>query len=317
MPSDKELLAEIASMYYEQDLIQSEIARQVGLSRPKVSRLLKEARDLGVVKILIDYPWNTDAELEAQLLSRYSLKAVRVLVSKDRPYEQMLQGLGALAARYVETILKPDDILGMSWGTALYQTARAMHPEQKKDIKVVQMIGAVGTSDPLIDGPDLARFLADLYGGEYRYLHAPLVVKDPAVRDALLQEDHVRETLELARTANIALVGIGTMIPESSSLVRAGYLDAETASRMEQSGVVGGICARQYDINGQILDSDLNRRIIGIELEALHHINQVIGVAGGEAKAKTILGALRGNHVNVLITDDRAARKVLAMDSVN
>ena len=315
MPADKELLAEIASMYYERDLIQSEIARQVGLSRPKVSRLLKEARDLGVVKIIIDYPWRTDPDLETQLLSRYSLKAVRVLVSKDRPYEQMLQGLGSLAARYVEAILKPQDILGMSWGTALYQTACAMHPEKKKAIKVVQMIGAVGTSDPLIDGPDLARFLADLYGGEYRYLHAPLVVKDPAVRDALIQEDHVRETLKLARNANIALVGIGTMVPESSSLVRAGYLDAQTAAEFEQSGVVGDICARQYDINGQILETDLNQRIIGVELEALHHIDQVIGVAGGEPKSKTILGALRGKHINVLITDDRAAREVLAMDS--
>ncbi len=317
MPTDKELLAEIASMYYEQDLIQSEIARQIGLSRPKVSRLLKEARDLGVVKILIDYPWNTDPELESEFLSRYSLKAVRILVSKGRSYEQMLQGLGSLAARYVEAILRPRDVLGMSWGTALYQTARAMHPEQKKDIKVVQMIGAVGTPDPLIDGPDLARFLANLYGGEYRYLHAPLVVKDPAVRDALLQEDHVRETLELARNANIAMVGVGTMVPGASSLVRAGYLDVETAAEMERSGVVGDICARQYDINGQLLESELNRRIIGIELEALHHIDQVIGVAGGEAKASTILGALRGKHINVLVTDETAARKVLAMDSAN
>ena len=317
MSTNKELLAEIASMYYEQELIQSEIARQFGLSRPKVSRLLKEARDQGVVKILIDYPWRTDAELEARLLSRYSLKAVKVLVSKNRPYEQMLQGLGALAARYVEANLRPNCVLGMSWGTALYQTARAMHPEQKIDIKVVQMIGAVGTPDPLIDGPDLARFLAELYGGEYRYLHAPLVVKDPAVRDALLQEDHVRETLELARQADIAMVGVGAMDPEISSLVRAGYLDAKTAARMEESGAVGDICARQYDIHGKILDSDLNRRIIGIELEDLHQIDQVIGVAGGESKAKTILGALRGNHINVLITDDRAARKVLALDSAN
>ena len=155
------------------------------------------------------------------------------------------------------------------------------------------MIGAVGTSDPLIDGPDLARFLANLYGGEYRYLHVPLVVKDPAVRDALLQENHVRETLELARKANIAMVGIGTMVPDASSLVRAGYLDAKTAAQMEQSGVVGDICARQYDIHGQLLESDLNRRIIGIELEALHNIDQVIGVAGGEAKAKNYTGRFK------------------------
>ena len=174
MPADKELLAEIASMYYEQDLIQSEIARQVGLSRPKVSRLLKEARDLGVVKIVIDYPWRTDQDLESAVdYPDIPLKQFGCWFLKTGPTSKCFKGLGSLAARYVEAILKPEDVLGMSWGTALYQTACAMRPAQKKDIKVVQMIGAVGTSDPLIDGPDLARFLANLYGGEYRYLHAP------------------------------------------------------------------------------------------------------------------------------------------------
>lgn len=317
MPSEKEVLAEVASMYYLQDMIQSDIAHRLGISRPKVSRLLKEARDQGVVKITIDYPWKTDPEIEHELMQRFNLRSVNVLVSQNRPYDEILRGLGHLAARYLESILKPNDVLDISWGTAVYQTAIALHPERQLSIKVVQMIGAVGTPNPLIDGPDLARYLANLYGGEYYYLHAPLVVKDAELRNALMQEDKVRETLTLAKSANIALVGIGSMSPEVSSMVRAGYLDAESAENLQVSGIVGDICARQYDAYGYVVEKELNNRIIGIDLQELHEIDQVIGVAGGQAKAKTILGALRGGHVNVLITDDSAALKVLAMDSLD
>jgi DNA-binding transcriptional regulator LsrR (DeoR family) len=188
-----------------------------------------------------------------------------------------------------------------------------MQPGRQLAITVVQMVGAVGKGDPLVDGPDLARQLANVYGGEYRYLHAPLIVEDVRTREALLQEPRIRETLELARRADVALVGIGTPHPEVSSLLRAGYLDEEAIARLRERGVVGDVCARQYDAQGQPADVELNRRVVGVELEALHRMEQVIGVAGGEAKAGAILGALRGGHVHVLVTDDVAAEKVLAL----
>jgi deoxyribonucleoside regulator len=175
------------------------------------------------------------------------------------------------------------------------------------------MVGAVGEGDPLIDGPDLARLLADAYGGRYRYLHAPLLVEDGRAGEALLGEPRIRETLQLARRADVALVGIGAPIPEVYSLLRAGYLDREALAGLRAQGVVGDICARHYDAQGRVLDVELKGRIVGIELEGLHEVGQVIGVAGGEAKAAAILGALRGGHVNVLVTDDTTARKVLAL----
>lgn len=172
----KELLASVASLYYDQNLTQADVARRVGVSRSKISRLLKEAREEGIVEIVINYPWRTANTLEAALQERFGLQHVSVLVSQGRRYEEVLWGLGNLAARYLESILEPDVILGISWGTAIYQTARSLRPELRLSLKVVQMIGAVGSSDPLIDGPDLARFLANLYGGEYYYLDRKSVV---------------------------------------------------------------------------------------------------------------------------------------------
>ncbi|HEY66909.1 MAG TPA: sugar-binding transcriptional regulator [Thermoflexia bacterium] len=309
-----ELLAQVASLYYEDNLTQAEIARRIGTSRSTVSRLLHEARGSGVVEIIIHYPWKTAPEIEHNLIARFHLHQARVLAGRGRPYEEILRGLGVLAARYLESILEEGTILGISWGTAVYSTVRALRPDHNLPITVVQMIGAVGTGNPLIDGPDLARLLANVYGGAYCCLHAPLIVEDAHVREVLLQEPRIVETLSLARRADIALVGIGSLAPEVSSLLRAGYLDQKALARLRTQGAVGDICARHYDAQGHVLDIELNQRIVGIELEALHSIGQVVGVAGGEAKAEAILGALRGGHVNVLVTDDAAARKVLALD---
>ena len=308
-----ELLAQVASMYYEDNLNQDEIARRIDISRSTVSRMLQEAREAGVVEITVHYPWRNVPEIEADLIARFHLRQARVLLGRGRPYEEILRGLGVLAARYIESILIDGATLGISWGVAVYSTVRTLRPDRRLPITVVQMVGAVGEGDPLIDGPDLARLLASVYGGEYRYLHAPLIVEDAHAREVLLQEPRIRETLSLAHRADVALVGIGAPSPEVYSLLRAGYIDREELAQLRAHGVAGDVCARHYDAYGRVLDIELNRRIVGIELEALHDIGQVIGVAGGEAKAEAILGALRGGHVNVLITDDVTARKVLAL----
>jgi len=308
-----ELLARVASMYYEDNLNQDEIARRIDTSRSTVSRMLQEAREAGMVEITVHYPWKTVPEIKDDLIARFHLRQARVLLGRGRPYEEILRGLGVLAARYIESILIDSATLGISWGVAVYSTVRTLRPDRKLPITVVQMVGAVGEGDPLIDGPELARLLASVYGGEYRYLHAPLIVEDTHAREVLLQEPRICETLSLARRAGVALVGIGAPSPEVYSLLRAGYLDRDALAQLRAQGVVGDICARHYDAHGRVLDIELNRRIVGIELEALHDIEQVIGVAGGEAKAEAILGALRSGHVNVLITDDVTARKVLAL----
>lgn len=308
-----ELLAQAASMYYEDRLTQDEIARRIGTSRSTVSRMLQEARETGVVEIAVHYPWKTVPEIENDLIARFHLRQARILLGRGRPYEEILRGLGVLAARYMESILVEGTLLGISWGVAVYSTVRALRPDRRLPITVVQMVGAVGEGDPLIDGPELARVLASVYGGEYRYLHAPLIVEDAHAREVLLQEPRICEMLSLARRADVALVGIGAPAPEVYSLLRAGYLDREALAQLRTQGVVGDVCARHYGAHGRVLDIELNRRIVGIELEALHDIEQVIGVAGGETKAEAILGALRGEHVNVLVTDDATARKVLAL----
>jgi len=313
MVERQELLARVASMYYEQDRKQAEIARTVGLSRSTVSRILQEARKSGVVEITVHYPWKRVANLEKRLTDQFRLRAARVLQSRARPDIDIVRGLGVLAARYLEGVMFPGAVLGISWGVAVYSTVCALNPSPSLAVTVVQMVGAIGEGNPLIDGPELARVMAGLWGGESRYLHAPLIVEDASVCRVLMQEPRIADTLRLSRSADIALVGIGTPDANVSSLLRAGYIATNDLSELRGRGVVGDVCARQYDIEGNLVDLDLNRRIVGIDLADLHRIGHVIGVAGGEAKAAAIVGAVQGGHINVLVTDDLTASKALSL----
>jgi DNA-binding transcriptional regulator LsrR (DeoR family) len=307
-------LARVASMYYEDQMTQKEIAEALGISRSGVSRLITEARERGVVEIVVHHPLQTLPSLEAELLARYPLKEARVLAGPDDGYERTLRKLGELAARYFEDLLQDGMTIGISWGGALYEMIRAIRPRRHTNVEVVQLIGATGAEATPTSGPILAQLLAGRLGCRSYQLHAPLIVEDARARQALLGERHIRETLERARRSDIALVGIGTTRSGYYSLVRAGYLDEADAGRVRKSGAVGDVCAQHYDYDGRWLDIDLNRRVVGIDHEALRSIDTVIGVAGGTVKAQAIHGALKGRYVNVLITDEAAARRLLSFE---
>jgi DNA-binding transcriptional regulator LsrR (DeoR family) len=309
----EDLLIEISTLYYYDGLTQREVAKRFGISRSSVSRLLTEARNREIVKIKVKQKIPLDYNLQEEIRSRFSLKDVRILKSLGLDYKEMLKKLGTIAASYLKTILENVSIIGMSWGTAIYEVVNAFESEFYQNIEVIQMIGGIGAENPDIDGTELARRLAEKVGGKYRYLHAPLIVENADIKKAIIMEKNVKEALQKVKKADVAIVGIGSTNPTVSSLVRAGYLNKKELNEIRKLGAVGDICARHFDINGNLCQIDLNERVIGIDTDVLKDINYVIGVAGGKAKASAILGVLRGGYINVLISDDQAIRESLRL----
>lgn len=304
-------LARIAALYYDNNKTQQEISDITGIARTGVSRMITEAREKGVVDIIVRYPWNSRA-LEEKLISTFGLKAARVMVFENETYEEMLRGLGVLAAAYFSQILCDKMVIGISWGSALHQMIKALKPLHLSDLEVVQLIGATGSESNLTDGPLLARLLATSLGSSCRYLHAPLVVENKMIRDALLQDRNIRDTLSRANNADVALVGIGSIHSDLYTLKLAGYITETERTQLAGSGVVGDICGQHFTKNGEWLDIDINDRVVGIDLNSLSKIDTVIAVAGDERKGDAILGALRGKLIDVLITDSNAAEYVLS-----
>ncbi|GAB4424424.1 MAG: sugar-binding domain-containing protein [Anaerolineae bacterium] len=308
-----ELLARVAHLYYKKNRTQAEIARLLDISRPQVSRLLAESRESGVVEINIRYPKNTLSTVRQDLLDTFELKSASILSASDLGYAQLQEQLGILAARQLETELADGMTMGISWNTGVYQVVKALQAARRENVTVVQLTGAVGTINPLIDGPDLTRWLAQSLGAQYKYLHAPMLVESAATRDVLMKDRSVREPLVLLENMDIALVGIGSLIPTLAGLLRAGLVSEGELREIVRQGGVGEVCGYHYNLRGEVLPLELHERIIGVTLDMLKKAPFVIGVGGSIHKASAILGALRLGILDCLITDEIAARAVLKM----
>ena len=309
-----EFLAHVASLYYDQNKNQQEIADEIGVTRSAVSRLLTEARKRGIVEIMIHYAWRTATDLEKELANTFPLQHIRVLARQNMSYDQMLNGLGVLAAQYFSSILPSLKVVGLTWGTGLYQMVRAFRPQLRPDMEVVQLIGGTGTELGSAVGPLLAPNLANSLTCTCRYLHAPLFMANEAARDALLNDRTIQDTLKRAESCDIALVGIGSITPQLYNPYRLGYLTQEELEQMQADGIVGDVACLHYNIHGEIQeDYWINQRKVGISTPTLKKIKTVLAVAGDSQKAEGIYGALRGGHIQVLITDDTAASRVLEL----
>ncbi|MFW5748214.1 MAG: sugar-binding transcriptional regulator [Chloroflexota bacterium] len=308
-----QLLADVATLYYRNNLTQAEIAEKLGVSRPSVSRLLREARDLGVVQITINAPVRRSRSLGERLKAASPVSEVHVITAGSRGYSQVVEALGVVAAQVLQRKLQDHMVLGISWNTGVYQVVRALQHARRMDVTVVQLTGSANNVNPLLDGPDLARWLADTLGGRYMYLPAPMVVPSAEVREALMQDRTIKHRLSMARGADLALLGIGSVIPPLCSMLQTGYITEEDLNEISALGGVGDILGTFYDQDGQPLDIPLRNRVVGLQLHELHDIGCVIGVAGGGEKAKAIAGALRGGYIDCLVTDDKAAQAIIDM----
>jgi DNA-binding transcriptional regulator LsrR (DeoR family) len=312
-----ELLVTVASLYYELGQNQQQIADRLETSRSSVSRMIKEARDLGIVEIRIHRPVNRAYALEQALIDRFGLTDAYVLLtSADQREEERLAGVGRLAASYLDRVLgllPPRTCIGIAWGTGVHAAIGALGEDRTQQIDVVQILGSVGAADPLIDGPDLARLLAGKLGGRYFDLHAPVFVEQPALRSMLLNEPSMRDGLQRAKSVALAITGIGTVQEEAASFLRAGHLDPDDLRELRNRGVVGETIGRFFDAEGRFEQFEINTRVVGIDLPDLRQIPRVIAVARGLPKAMSILGALRGHYMTVLATDDQTAQAVLRL----
>lgn len=307
----RQLLERVAELYYLKRLTQQQIAIQTGYSRSMISRLITEANNSGVVEIQINFSHQRRLDLEHKLVEFLGIQKARVLAERSLDYQEILNCLGEIAAQLFKEFLIDNMTIGTSWGTGVYATVRAMHPGPYQGIKVIQTIGSLGTPNPQIDGPELARQLADKLLGQYFTLPVPLFVDSESTRDALYNTPHVKKTLDSFKDISIALVGIGTVNPTKASLLRAGYLNVHQLDELRLAGAVGDVCAIHFDEKGQLVDTPLTRCIVGIDADTLRRIPVKIGVAASVVKACAIIGASRAKLINILVTDESAALEIL------
>lgn len=304
-PQHHRLLYRIAQAYYVDGYTQLEIAKRFGLSRPKVSRLLHQAREVHVVNISLVPPGGGAADLEHDLEAAYGLEEV-VLVEVDRPDEAELvaRDLGPVAAECLLRCLTRSSVVAMAWGRTLWATVAAIPERTMPDVTLVQLTGGLGPVDALEHSTELIRRAAQKLNAKMRLLPAPGIVSTHEAARALCQDHQVSEVLKLAARADIAVVGLGVPTPDSVLLKDGTILTADDLRLLKSNGAVGDIALRYIDAQGRAVPLEtLNRRIIGLALDQIRRIPRVIGVGGGTAKHEVVTAGLRSGLLDVLVTD--------------
>lgn len=306
------LMIKVARLYYENGMTQEMIAERLRMSRPRVSRLMQEALDQGIVKITIIQEPGSYAELERELENRYGLLEVTVIDStSSSSYEGTARDLGPASAEYFNRVVKDGDVVGLTWGITLASMVENLLPEKKHNCIVVQMVGGLGEPNAESHATGLVSRTSMAIGAALWLMPTPGIVNSIEAARLLRSDRYVAQTLEKARQVNVAFVAIGA--PTQNSLLMRGesIISWHEMNELISKGAVGDIALHFYDLQGNPIQTDLKERVIGISLEELKSIGRVVGVAGGVDKFDAILGAIRGKFINTLITDAEIARRLL------
>jgi len=300
-----------ARYYYENNFDQSKIAKEMGLSRPTVSRLLQYAKDNGYVQIKIVDPFADASTLEKAFEKKYSLNKVIVTYAPSSDYQSIIQNIGKSGAEYLESIVKDGDSIGVTWGRTMSEVAKNLSPKDnsQEHVKVVQLKGGVTHSETNNFAQEVISDFATAFHTTAESLPLPVIFDNSETSRLVLKDKQTQYIMNEGKSTNIALFTVGD-VRDDAMLFNLGYL-SDKEIKMLQRDAVGDISSRFINSKGEIANEDLNQRTIGIDLNELKKKEYSILIAGGDQKVDSIKGALAGNYANVLITDENTARQLL------
>lgn len=303
----------VARMYYELGMSQADIARETGLSRPTISRLLDRARKEGIVTITVNYPLESVPELEERMARTFGLKKVGVAPITVNNMQSIRQDVCRMAVEYLLSIVTPGSRVGVSWGTTMAHVASILPSSSLgRGISVVQLNGGVALSKFGTEASVVVERFANALGGVAYLLPTPAVVERRETALMVMEDATIASVLDLAARVDVAFFSIGYACRDSI-LYQCGYFSDEEYDTLLKRGAVGDVVSRYFTEEGVVAFPELDARTIGIQLDQLKRVPVTIGVAVGAHRARAVLGALRGGYVNTLFTDEQTARDILAL----
>ena len=295
-------------MFYQEHRSQADIAAEIGISPASVNRMIREGHERGLVDIRIRSPFDAEEGLSAALRRLGGLDSAVAVPAVSTDPAIVLKAAAEAAATTLLEGLADGMTIAVSGGVALCATIEALAPPRAYDVRVVPATGGV-QGKFRTDVNHVAVALAEKLGGKAYQLHAPIFAANEAERAALLSVSTIRSVLDMARSADVALFGIGSVRDEHATYLTL----SDTADRgaIERVGAEAELLAHLLDRDGQPCDHPSNRRLVALTLDELAGIPRRIAVASGARKVGAIAAVLRGGALGHLITDDRTARAVV------
>lgn len=308
-------LVEICKMYYEQGMTQEMISKTFDISRSAVSMSLTEAKNIGIIQVEIKDPSVNNDELAAQLEENFGLRKCIVVPSGTHNENALLRVMTSQAIRFAVDLFRSHSSIGVAWGNTCYEFMQAF-PENTSlcDISVVPLIG----SSPLLTHEyqlnESIRMFSDKLRGYPLFIYSPGFVDTLEDKNRIISSAYMQPIMDLWRHLDFAVLGIGR-IQERGELrqFRCGGESMVEEIRLRPDVAVGDICARQFNIRGEFIDNDFNRKLIGITGDDLKKVKNVMAMAVGSSKVIPIIGALRTGCIHYFVTDENTATQILQL----
>ena len=308
-----------ARMYYGEHRTMQTIARELGVSRSTVSRLLQEARDQGIVRISLHPPTDRSSALEHRISEDHGVRAHVAAVGQRDDARERARATASLAAGVVDSLVSPDMVVGAAWGATMTSVVGRLPEREVPGLQVVQLNGAVNSQPEPVEaahsglniGMGVVERFARAYSGRPHLFAVPAFFDYEQTKQALWQERSTRRILDLQRRASLAVFGVGTFEEGTPSQVYAeGYLSRDDLNRLTDQEVVGDVCTVFLRDDGSWADVGLNRRCSGPRPDELSRVPRRVCVVNGPHKVPALRGALAAGLVTDLVLDQVSATRL-------
>ncbi|MFD1066023.1 sugar-binding transcriptional regulator [Oceanobacillus locisalsi] len=306
---DLRLLSKIAYMYYNDNMSQHGIAQEINVSRSKISRLLVEAREQGIVQINVSIPVTRCFDLEQQLEEAFGISEAIVAPVYSTKEENILNSLGQAGADYLLNHVREGMTVGFSMGETLKKLTSYLGDEQQIDCEVVPIMGGnwpkMGYG---LDANTISQRVAEKLGAKCFPLYAPAIVSNEDLKESILSDLTVQNVFQKSLETDITFISVGV---ESSSQAHIHLLTDDEKKQSKEANVIGEVAFWFFDSEGRIPDIDIHNRVIGPSIEQISQHSKIVLLSGNSHKKEAIASALAGGWVDTLITDEHVAAYLL------
>lgn len=310
MPSDADRLrARAVWLYHVEGCTQNEIASQLGINRVMVVRLLADARRRNEVRITISAPLADLVQLEREVETRFDINRVIIAPFADRDGDPV-KVIAAAAGSFISGEVHSGMTVGVGWGRTLYNTLPFITGATLDDFRVVSLLGGIAAARRF-NPAEFAWQFAELFQGEGFLIPAPAVVDSPETKHALLERCGLAAIFELADKLDMALISVGGISTLTTSY-RTGYLSEADRRSLIEAGAVGDVLYNFIDKTGNLVDHEVNGRVISVTLTRLRRTPERVLISGGKDKLVAIRAAIVTLAPTTLITDELTARALIA-----
>lgn len=303
------LIVQVATLYYKEKLTQATIAKRLHISRPTVSQMLNEAKERGIVTITIHHPDSNLYSQQFSLIEKYNISTAHI-ANNGSNSNNIKKELGQLCAQYIESRINELNTLGLGWGSTILEYVNEANYVDSDSLEIIPLIGGIGIQDTHYHSNHLAFRLSEKYNSKVSYFYAPAIAESKEVRDLFASTALYQDIYKKGLEVDIAVLGVGNPI-ESSTYKILGYFTKEEEDEIRNSGAIGDIVGSFFNEAGDSVYIPVTERMMGITLNDLRNVKEVIVIASGKEKVQSIRTLLNMGVVDHLIIDQEISDALL------